>query len=134
LVADDNLINRRVLSVFLEKLGYHPLLAENGRQVLEVCRQQAIDVILMDVQMPELDGHQAALQLRQQLGSASRPWIIALTASAGAEDVAAARAAGMNDFLTKPLVLDTLTAALKRATQQLQQGAAASAAPLPPVG
>ncbi len=134
LVADDNLINRRVLSVFLEKLGYHPLLAENGRQVLEVCRQQAVDVILMDVQMPELDGHQAALQLRQQLGSASRPWIIALTASTGTEDVAAARAAGMNDFLTKPLLLDTLTAALQRATQHLQHGAADAAAPLPPVG
>lgn len=127
LVAEDNAISRRMMAFFLNKLGYQPLLVENGCQVLEACAKQAFDVLLMDVQMPELDGLQATARLREQSGSTDQPWIIALTAGAAEEDRAAARAAGMNDFLTKPLALDALTSALERAARMLHR-----AAPSPP--
>jgi len=123
LVAEDNAISRRMMAFFLNKLGYQPLLVENGSQALDACAKQAFDVILMDVQMPELDGLQATARLREQLGSIDRPWIIALTAGAAEEDRAATRAAGMNDFLTKPLAFDALTAALERAARTLHRAA-----------
>lgn len=120
MVAEDAAISRQMMAFFLAKLGYQPLIVENGKQVLDVCARQAVDVILMDVHMPELDGHQATQQLRHRLGSPDRPWIVALTAGTAADDVAAARAAGMNDFLTKPLTLEALVAGLDRAKEALR--------------
>ncbi len=128
LVAEDNQISRQVILLYLAKLGYQPLVVENGRQALEVCAQQAVDVILMDVHMPELDGHEAAQQLRQQTHSPERPWIVALTAGAGSDDAAAARRAGMNDFLTKPMTLDALASAIERAARVVQRHAPPTAA------
>ncbi|MBI5382978.1 MAG: response regulator [Opitutae bacterium] len=121
LLAEDNAVNQRVIGLQLERLGYRIDLAVDGREAIECCARLHPDVILMDVHMPELDGHAAARQIRQQTGDARRPWIIALTAGAMLEDRDKAFAAGMNDFLGKPVRGHELAAALTRAHAELQR-------------
>jgi signal transduction histidine kinase/ActR/RegA family two-component response regulator len=112
LIAEDNLVNQRVASRMLQKLGYKADVVENGRLAVEAVERQAYDVIFMDVQMPELDGLEATRRIRARPGRG--PWIVALTAHALEEDRRQCLAAGMNDFLSKPVQLTELTAALDR--------------------
>jgi signal transduction histidine kinase/ActR/RegA family two-component response regulator len=112
LVAEDNPVNQRVASRMLQKLGYQADLVENGRLAVEAAERQAYDVIFMDVQMPELDGLEATRRIKARRGAS--PWIIALTAHALEDDRKQCLAAGMNDFLSKPVQLNELTAALER--------------------
>ncbi|MEO5823253.1 MAG: response regulator, partial [Vicinamibacteraceae bacterium] len=112
LIAEDNPVNQRVASRMLQKLGYQSDVVENGRLAIEAVERQAYDVIFMDVQMPELDGLEATRRIKARPGVA--PWIIALTAHALEDDRKQCLAAGMNDFVSKPVQLTELTAALDR--------------------
>ncbi len=112
LIAEDNPVNQRVASRMLQRLGYKADVVDNGRLAVEAVERQAYDVIFMDVQMPELDGLEATRRIKARAGTS--PWIIALTAHALEEDRQQCLAAGMNNFLSKPVLLKELTAALER--------------------
>ncbi|MDB6114265.1 MAG: sensor hybrid histidine kinase [Lacunisphaera sp.] len=115
LVAEDNVVNQKVALHMLRNLGYRADVAANGLEVLEAVRRQAYDLILMDVQMPEMDGIEATRRLMQvRPGRKDRPWIIALTANAMQGDREMCLAAGMDDYLSKPIKVADLTAALER--------------------
>jgi two-component system, sensor histidine kinase and response regulator len=115
LVAEDNAVNQRVAALLLLRLGYRTTMVANGLEVLSAIELADYDAILMDVEMPELDGCEATRRIRQQRGSPGRPWIIALTAGAMEGDRERALEAGMNDFLTKPVRSEALSEALRRA-------------------
>jgi signal transduction histidine kinase/DNA-binding response OmpR family regulator/HAMP domain-containing protein len=118
LVAEDNVINQQVALSFLERLGYRADVAANGLEVLLSLRRQPYDVVLMDVQMPELDGLEATRRIRQlppeELASDAQPRIIAMTANALREDCDTCLAAGMDDYISKPVQVSDLVAALKK--------------------
>jgi CheY-like chemotaxis protein len=113
LVAEDNPVNQRLTLLQLRKIGYRADLVANGREVLEVLERKEIDVVLMDCQMPELDGLQATKRIRTS-GKYPELRIIAMTANAMAGDRETCLAAGMDDYLSKPTTLDDLRAALLR--------------------
>jgi CheY-like chemotaxis protein len=97
LVAEDNVINQKLILHVLNKLGYEPEIAESGRAVLESIIRKDFDIVLMDVQMPEIDGMQATRIIRQQ--HLKQPVIIAMTANAMEEDKQECLQAGMNDYI-----------------------------------
>lgn len=119
LLAEDNAMNQEIALEMLEDTGYHVTLAENGRQALSALASKAFDVVLMDCQMPELDGFEATRRLRQQEAESGRRRIpvIALTANAMRGDRDRCLEAGMDDCVTKPYSRDKLLAALARWTQ-----------------
>jgi CheY-like chemotaxis protein len=113
LVAEDNRVNQRLALLLIEELGYSQAdLAANGLEVLEALRRQTYDVILMDVQMPEMDGLEATRRIRAEFPAAVQPRIIAVTANATSEDRQACLNAGMDEYLTKPIQMAALEAAL----------------------
>jgi CheY-like chemotaxis protein/HPt (histidine-containing phosphotransfer) domain-containing protein len=114
LLAEDNAINQRVALLVLERLGYRADVAANGLEVLQSLRRQPYDLILMDVQMPEMDGLEATRAIGREFHGERRPRIVAMTANAMKEDRDECLAAGMDDFMTKPIQLDELVAALNR--------------------
>jgi PAS domain S-box-containing protein len=103
LVAEDNPVNQRVALLMLQRLGYRADVAANGREVLEAIARQRYDLVLMDVQMPEMDGLQAAREICAAAAGGLRPRIVAMTANASTSDRDECFAAGMDDFLTKPV-------------------------------
>jgi CheY-like chemotaxis protein len=113
LVAEDNLVNQKLILRILNKLGYEPELVENGMEVLEKIKLKTFDVILMDIQMPEMDGLEATSAVRKLL--VKQPFIIAMTANAMSEDKEICFNAGMDDYLAKPMKLQELIDVLKRA-------------------
>ncbi len=116
LLAEDNPVNQKVATHLLRSLKYTADLACNGVEVLQAVRRQTYDIILLDVQMPEMDGLTAARQLVIDYPNpATRPWIIALTANAMQGDRELCLAAGMDDYLSKPIKSADLDAAIKRA-------------------
>jgi signal transduction histidine kinase/DNA-binding response OmpR family regulator len=120
LLADDNPVNLKVAQMMLQRLGYRADSAANGRDVLEALQRANYDLILMDVEMPELDGLETSRQIRAtRPADGQRPWIIALTANAMQEDRDKAIAAGMNDFLAKPFRPEQLGNVIERAGRQL---------------
>ncbi len=114
LVADDNAINQKVAQLILEKMGYRSDLAGNGLEVLQALARQRYDVVLMDVQMPELDGLEATRRIRREQDPEERPHIIAVTAGAMRGDREKCLAAGMDDYIPKPVQALELQAALQR--------------------
>lgn len=114
LIAEDNDVNVYFLSVLLDHLGYRADVATNGAEAIEALRRQPYDVILMDVQMPVMDGIEATVQIQREWKQDRRPRVIALTAGVTAEEVQNCRSAGMDDFLVKPLDVALLAAALAR--------------------
>jgi signal transduction histidine kinase/DNA-binding NarL/FixJ family response regulator len=100
LIADDNSMNRKLASVLLQQNGFETAQADNGRKALEILRAESFDIILMDVQMPLMDGYATARYIREELGL-STP-IIAMTAHAFAGEKEKCLAAGMNDYIPKP--------------------------------
>jgi len=112
LVAEDNVINQKVILHILNKLGYKPGLAENGSLAVEEARQKKYDIILMDMQMPEMDGLQATHFIRGNLEW--QPIIIALTANTMQGDQEECLSAGMNDYISKPVKLEELTNKLEK--------------------
>ena len=118
LLVEDNGVNQKVALRMLERLGYRADLAVNGVEALKAVEQESYDIILMDMQMPEMDGLEATRRMRAAIpAGVSRPSIIALTASAMAEDRERCLAAGMDDYLNKPIELDDLGAVIKRALE-----------------
>ena len=115
LVAEDNPLNQRVAVQLLRHLGYTADMAANGLEVLQSLERVAYDVVLMDIQMPEMDGLQATRAIVQRRGADGRPRIVAMTANAMPGDREAYIAAGMDGYVPKPIQLDELAAALGHA-------------------
>jgi CheY-like chemotaxis protein len=111
LVVEDNEPNRRVIRLMLNELGLHPDEAASGHGAIDAASKRPYDVILMDLQMPDLDGLEATRRIRAREGT-HRATIVALTANVLESDEARCRAAGMDGYLQKPLKLDALGDAL----------------------
>jgi signal transduction histidine kinase/DNA-binding response OmpR family regulator len=114
LLAEDNIVNQKLALRMLERMGYRADLAGNGLEVLQALKRQAYDVIFMDIQMPEMDGMEASRRICQEWPAEERPRIIAMTANAMQEDRQACLAAGMDDYLSKPIRVDELVHSLNR--------------------
>ena len=115
LIAEDNLINQKLIIKVLNKLGYKPDLANNGEEVLEMLGKEVYEVVLMDVQMPVLDGISATRRIRSDFDR--QPVIIAMTANAMAEDREECISAGMNDYISKPINMEELINVLKKTSK-----------------
>ena len=113
LLAEDNLVNPKVALKILERLGYRADVANNGLQVLSALEQNAYDLVLMDIQMPEMDGVAATDAIVRRYG-AHRPRIVALTAHALEGDREFYLSAGMDDYLSKPVQVEALVAVLEQ--------------------
>jgi CheY-like chemotaxis protein/HPt (histidine-containing phosphotransfer) domain-containing protein len=114
LLADDNPINQKVGLNVLKRLGYRADVAANGREVLHALEQKTYDVILLDVQMPEMDGFEATRAIRERWPEARRPRIIAMTGNALLGDREKCLEAGMDDYISKPVRPGELQAVLER--------------------
>lgn len=114
LVAEDNTVNQKVLLKVLERFGYRADAVGNGLEVLDALMRQPYDVILMDVQMAEMDGLETTRIIRQQWPLDRQPYIVAMTAMALPGDREACLAAGMNDYISKPVRFDELMSVLRR--------------------
>lgn len=109
LVAEDNPINQRIAQMMLQRLGCeNPVMVSDGEEAVAAVMDAPYDVILMDVQMPHVNGLDATRRIRTYTGKATKPWIIALTAGVMQEEQAEALQAGMNQFLAKPLMIEQL--------------------------
>jgi len=115
LLAEDNAVNQMLARRILERRGHRVLLAGNGAEALAVLRDEAVDVVLMDVQMPEMDGFEATAAIRaQERGGAAHMPIIAMTAHALKGDEEHCRAAGMDGYVSKPISAQRLFDELDR--------------------
>src|SRR5436305_6504313 len=114
LLAEDNTVNQKLAVRLLDRMGYRADVVANGLEVLEALQRQRYDVILMDVQMPEMDGLEASRAIHEDWPIEERPRIVALTANAMQGDREECLAAGMDDYLTKPIQIQALQEALER--------------------
>jgi signal transduction histidine kinase/CheY-like chemotaxis protein/tetratricopeptide (TPR) repeat protein len=118
LLAEDNVVNQKLAVRLLSQMGYSADLAVNGRQAIE---RQPYDVVLMDVQMPEMDGLSAAREINRRWPDGTRPRIVAMTANAMQGDREECFAAGMDDYVTKPIRVERLVEALTQVRQRVQE-------------
>jgi CheY-like chemotaxis protein/HPt (histidine-containing phosphotransfer) domain-containing protein len=118
LVAEDNLNNQKVIRLLLQRLGIEPDCVANGQQAVAAARTKTYDIIILDLHMPVMDGLEASRAIRA-LKLAKRPLMVALTANAFQEDHDAAVAAGMDEYLTKPITLTRLRQLLAKLTQAM---------------
>jgi len=116
LLAEDNVVNQKLALRLLSQMGYRADLASNGIEAIECIERQPYDLVLMDVQMPEMDGLEATRRIVQRWPNGERPRIVAMTANAMQGDREACLAAGMDDYVTKPVRVDELVRALQLAT------------------
>lgn len=114
LLAEDMVVNQKVALLMLKKIGYRADVVANGLEVLAALQRQTYDAVLMDVNMPEMDGLEASRKIRQTCSGDSRPYIIAMTANAMQGDREACLAAGMNDYISKPIQINDLATALAK--------------------
>ncbi|MEL6195179.1 MAG: response regulator, partial [Bacteroidota bacterium] len=114
LVAEDNLVNQKVATRILGKLGYIPDIASNGLEAVKAVETITYDLVLMDMQMPEMDGIEATKEIIKRAGDQPRPLIIAMTANAMKEDQERCYAAGMDDFISKPVKKERIEEALNK--------------------
>jgi len=108
LLVDDNLVNRTIGAQQLSVLGYSAEIADGARRGLEVVSSRHPDIVLMDCEMPEMDGYQAVTEIRRREGNARHTVVVALTAHATEGDRAQCLEAGMDDYLSKPVKLRPL--------------------------
>lgn len=116
LLAEDNAVNQKLALRLLSQMGYRADVAANGLEAIQAVERQPYDVILMDVQMPEMDGLEASRQICGRWGKEERPRIIAMTANAMQGDREMCLEAGMDDYLSKPIRVDELVKALEIAS------------------
>jgi two-component system, sensor histidine kinase and response regulator len=114
LVVEDNVVNQKVAARMLENLGYHVDVAANGLEAVDALERRGYAAVLMDCQMPEMDGYQATAEIRRREGDARRTPIIAMTAAANREDEIRCRQAGMDEYVTKPVRPGELDRVLER--------------------
>jgi CheY-like chemotaxis protein len=112
LLAEDNVVNQKLALRLLQQMGYRADLASNGLEAIECVARQTYDVVLMDVQMPEMDGLEASRRLTARWSAGQRPRIIAMTANAMQGDRELCLAAGMDDYVSKPIRVDELVSVL----------------------
>jgi len=115
LVAEDNAINQKLIFRMFENLGYAIQLAANGYEVLELLSRMNIDIVFMDIQMPEMDGIEATRKIIENLGD-QKPLIVAMTANALSTDKDAYLAAGMDDYINKPITIDQVRTGIEKWT------------------
>ena len=108
LLAEDNRVNQKIAINILKKLGYLADIAANGLEVLDALKLRKYDIILMDMQMPEMDGLAATMKINEQFLPAEIPYIIAVTANGMESDRKLCFDAGMNDYLSKPIRIQEL--------------------------
>ena len=113
LLAEDNTINQQVALLLLKKLGYRADVVSNGKEVLDALEQADYDLILMDVEMPEMDGLSATQAIRTKYPHTQRPWIVAVTAYSMLGDRERCLENGMNDYISKPIRIKELEDALR---------------------
>jgi CheY-like chemotaxis protein len=114
LLAEDNVVNQKLALRLLSQMGYRADVASNGIEAIESVGRQTYDVVLMDVQMPEMDGLEASRRITAKYPAGERPRIVAMTANAMQGDREACLAAGMDDYVTKPIRVEALVEALLR--------------------
>ncbi|MFY1620951.1 response regulator [Micromonospora sp. WMMD736] len=127
LVAEDNPTNQRLLVQLLERLGYDPQVVGDGDAAYAAVQRGGVDVVLMDVQMPQVDGLEATRRIRAARGP--QPWVVAVTANTSAADRDDCLAAGMNDYLNKPIRAEALAQILQRAAEHVAPASAPPRAP-----
>jgi CheY-like chemotaxis protein len=128
LVAEDDSVNQKLALYMLQKMGYQPKVVNNGLEAIQALDQQSYDVLLLDVQMPEMDGLAVARHVSQNWPPDQRPYMIAVTANAMRGDRELCLAAGMNDYVSKPVDMEALARAISL------RRALSDQAPLPPGG
>ncbi len=133
LVADDHATNRKLAMLMLRRLGYEPDVVGDGLEVLEALERQRYDVVLMDLQMPEMDGLEATAEVRSRWPHES-PHIIAMTANAMQGDREMCLKAGMDDYVSKPIEIDHLVAALRKCPALAATASPIAGAAEPPTG
>jgi PAS domain S-box-containing protein len=119
LLVEDNIVNQKVALRILERMGYRADVAGNGIEAIQALERQHYDVALMDVQMPEMDGLTATREICRRWSRAERPRIIAMTANAMQGDSEECMAAGMDDYVSKPVDIEELVAALERSSKDV---------------
>jgi CheY-like chemotaxis protein len=112
LLAEDNVVNQKLALRLLQQMGYRADVAANGIEAIECVERQPYDVVLMDVQMPEMDGLEASRRITERWPASERPRIVAMTANAMQGDREECLAAGMDDYVTKPIRVEALVQAL----------------------
>jgi CheY-like chemotaxis protein len=122
LVAEDNIVNQKVAKAILLQFGYQSDLAVSGKEVVAAVARQKYDLIFMDLHMPEMDGLEATRIIRSRTIRSEQPYIVALTANAMKEDRDLCVAAGMDDYLSKPMRPAEIRAVIERATSTRQLG------------
>ncbi len=127
LLAEDNLVNQKVALHMLKRIGYQADTALNGAEALDWLRRSDYDVVLMDLQMPRMDGLEATRRIIAEIPAVSRPYIIAMTANAMEGDREVCLAAGMNDYITKPVKIEQLAQVLSRCQPLTQDNLRANA-------
>jgi CheY-like chemotaxis protein len=118
LIAEDNAVNQQLVLLMLQKLGYRADVAANGVEALEALERQPYDAVLMDVEMPEMDGLEATRRIHQRWPREGRPHVVAVTANAMEGERELCIQAGMDDYLTKPIRLEELSGALTRVVRR----------------
>jgi len=114
LLAEDNVVNQKLVLRLLEQMGYRADLAANGLEAIAAIERQPYDLVFMDVQMPEMDGFEASREITRRWPGDRRPRIVAMTANAMQGDRELCLAAGMDDYMSKPIRMEELVAALER--------------------
>jgi CheY-like chemotaxis protein len=114
-MAEDNKINQKVARLVLKQLSYQIDVAKDGLEVLEKLEKANYDVVLMDVQMPNMDGYETTREIARRFPVERRPYVIALTANAMQGDRERAIAAGMHDYVSKPIRPEKIGRALEKA-------------------
>jgi CheY-like chemotaxis protein len=108
LIAEDNQVNQKMLVLMLKRLGPSADVVNNGAEAIAACHHRIYDLVLMDIQMPEMDGLEATQSIRKEYSSGQQPLIVAVTANVLQEDLERCLAIGMDDYMGKPIRLEKL--------------------------